>query len=258
MMGKTQSNKTMPSQRVITSMLKEMGITDYEPRVINQLLEFIYRYVSCVLDDARVYANHAKKKTIDLEDVKLATTLQLDRVFTSPPSRDMLLELARAKNSTPLPVVKPHCGIRLPPDRYCLNSCNYKLKNTGTTSTKKPTKFGQPMMAGGFSGGAGGSGSMKMSSKTTSVNVVKRSGNITTIPRTQSITTPKNVIKFSTTGAQKVQVKPKIQISAGPSTSSQQVEVARLAQTVKMEFEDNPMKRKREDESQFDDFNQGV
>lgn len=29
--------------QVIMSILKEMGITDYEPRVINQLLEFTYR-----------------------------------------------------------------------------------------------------------------------------------------------------------------------------------------------------------------------
>lgn len=28
--------------QVIMSILKEMGITDYEPRVINQLLEFTY------------------------------------------------------------------------------------------------------------------------------------------------------------------------------------------------------------------------
>lgn len=29
--------------QVIMSILKELGITDYEPRVINQLLEFTYR-----------------------------------------------------------------------------------------------------------------------------------------------------------------------------------------------------------------------
>ena len=29
--------------QVIMSILKEIGITDYEPRVINQLLEFTYR-----------------------------------------------------------------------------------------------------------------------------------------------------------------------------------------------------------------------
>lgn len=43
-------------------------------------------------------------------------------------SLQILMEVARSKNSVPLPPAKPHCGIRLPPDRYCLSACNYKLK----------------------------------------------------------------------------------------------------------------------------------
>lgn len=104
--------------QVIMSIMKEVGITDYEPRVVNQLLEFTYRYVTSILDDARVFANHAKKKTIDLDDVRLAVQMQLDKSFTSPPPREVLLEIARVKNVNPLPLIKPHCGLRLPPDRY--------------------------------------------------------------------------------------------------------------------------------------------
>lgn len=34
--------------QVIASIMKDMGITDYEPKVINQLLEFTYRtYIYC-------------------------------------------------------------------------------------------------------------------------------------------------------------------------------------------------------------------
>ena len=44
--------------------------------------------------------------------------------------------LAASKNDTPLPTVKPHCGIRLPPDRYCLSACNYKLKSIKKTNPK--------------------------------------------------------------------------------------------------------------------------
>lgn len=37
-------NKHIPKDaQVIMSILKELGISDYEPRVINQLLEFTYR-----------------------------------------------------------------------------------------------------------------------------------------------------------------------------------------------------------------------
>ena len=32
-------------------------------------------YVVSVLDDAKAYANHAKKKTINLDDVKLAVSI---------------------------------------------------------------------------------------------------------------------------------------------------------------------------------------
>lgn len=46
------------------------------------------------------------------------------------------MEVARAKNSTPLPSVKPHCGIRLPPDCYCLTACNYKLKPIKKTNVR--------------------------------------------------------------------------------------------------------------------------
>lgn len=115
--GNTQTKHIPKDAQVIMSIMKEVGITDYEPRVVNQLLEFTYRYVTSVLDDARVFANHAKKKTIDLDDVRLAVQMQLDKSFTSPPPREVLLELARVKNVNPLPLIKPHCGLRLPPDR---------------------------------------------------------------------------------------------------------------------------------------------
>ena len=38
------SAKSMPKDaHVMIAILKEMGVTDYEPRVINQMLEFTYR-----------------------------------------------------------------------------------------------------------------------------------------------------------------------------------------------------------------------
>ncbi|XP_075220305.1 TBP-associated factor 9 isoform X2 [Lycorma delicatula] len=205
----SQNKVSLSSQKVIQSMLKEIGINDYEPRVVNQLLEFTYRYVTCILDDARVYASHAKKKGIDVEDVKLAVQMQLDRVFTTPPPRDMK---------------------------------QFGHQSQGVTGT---------FMSSGQSG-------VKIAAKTASLSLVKRPGSITTIPRTQSITAPKQVIKFSAAGmAQKIQVKPKIQISS--SSPAPQVEV--MGQNVKIEVDDsnnplssNPLKRKREDDGQFDEY----
>ncbi|XP_055609081.1 transcription initiation factor TFIID subunit 9 isoform X2 [Uranotaenia lowii] len=172
--------------QVIMSILKELGVTDYEPRVINQLLEFTYRYVTCILDDAKVYANHARKKIIELDDVKLASQMILDKAFTSPPPRDVLLEIARNKNNTPLPLIKTHCGLRLPPDRYCLSACNYKLR--AAQQPKKMTKSaieGRSTVKSNVGKGFASSG-------------VKRPP-VQSTPKTQNVSIPKPVFKFTTT-----------------------------------------------------------
>ncbi|XP_054739809.1 transcription initiation factor TFIID subunit 9 [Anastrepha obliqua] len=174
--------------QVIMSILKELNVQDYEPRVINQLLEFTYRYVTCILDDAKVFANHARKKTIDLDDVKLATEVVLDKAFTCPPPRHILAKLAEVRNAMPLPPIKPHCGLRLPPDRYCLSACNYKLR--AANQPKKMTKSALDARSTiktqtKSTGGSGGAG------------VTKRQTVLA--PKTQVVTIPKPVIKFTTT-----------------------------------------------------------
>uniref|UniRef100_L7M0M0 Putative transcription initiation factor tfii-d component n=1 Tax=Rhipicephalus pulchellus TaxID=72859 RepID=L7M0M0_RHIPC len=124
---------TPKDAQVMSAILKDMGIVDYEPRVINQMLEFTYRYVTNILEDARLYSTHSKKRAVDVDDVRLAIQMQAEKTFTSPPPRDLLMEIARQKNSTPLPLIKANAGPRLPPDRYSLTACNYRLK-----SAKKP------------------------------------------------------------------------------------------------------------------------
>ncbi|TSP68521.1 Transcription initiation factor TFIID subunit 9 [Bagarius yarrelli] len=124
------SPKTVPKDaQVMMQILKDMGITEYEPRVINQMLEFMYRYVTTIIEDAKIYATHAKKTSVDADDIRLAIQCRMDQSFTSPPPRDFLLEVARQKNQTPLPLIKPYAGPRLPPDRYCLTAPNYRLKS---------------------------------------------------------------------------------------------------------------------------------
>ncbi|CAN7997147.1 unnamed protein product [Ixodes pacificus] len=127
------AKSTPKDAQVMGAILKDMGIIEYEPRVINQMLEFTYRYVTNILDDARLFSTHAKKRVVDVDDVRLAIQMQADKSFTSPPPRDLLMEIARQKNSTPLPLIKANAGPRLPPDRYSLTACNYRFK-----SAKKP------------------------------------------------------------------------------------------------------------------------
>ncbi|XP_075146207.1 TBP-associated factor 9 [Haematobia irritans] len=179
----TQVKHVPKDAQVIMSILKDLGIQEYEPRVINQLLEFSYRYVTCILDDAKVFANHARKKTIDLDDVKLATEVVLDKAFTCPPPRHVISKLAEVRNSMPLPAIKPHCGLRLPPDRYCLSACNYKLR--AANQAKKMTKSaleGRSTIKSQVKPGAG-AGSLKRQTVLT--------------PKSQVVTIPKPVIKFS-------------------------------------------------------------
>ena len=96
----------------------------------------MFRYVTNILEDAKVYSQHAGKKNIDLDDVKLSVSMSTEQTFTSPPPREALLELARIKNSVQLPIPTNKLGLRLPPDRHCLTNTNYKLK-----TQQKPSGF---------------------------------------------------------------------------------------------------------------------
>ncbi len=91
--------------------------------------------MTTVVEDAKLVSSHAKKKVIDIEDVKLAVQIYNEQNFTAPPAREVLLDVARTKNSSSLPIPKPTSGLRLPPDRFCLTACNFRLK--AMSSSKK-------------------------------------------------------------------------------------------------------------------------
>ncbi|ESO00714.1 hypothetical protein HELRODRAFT_175703 [Helobdella robusta] len=132
------SNKTVSRDfQMMMNIMKDMGITDYEPGVVNQLVEFTYRYVTEMLDDAKMFANHFGKKSVDSDDLRIAAQMKLETSLTNPPPRELLLELARTKNSIPLPPVKPFSGPKLPQDRYCLTNPNYQLVAVKRTFVNK-------------------------------------------------------------------------------------------------------------------------
>ncbi|KAK5617743.1 Transcription initiation factor TFIID subunit 9 [Crenichthys baileyi] len=147
---KMSAPKTIPKDaQVMIQILKDMGVTEYEPRVINQMLEFTYRYVTTIIEDAKIYATHAKKSNVDADDIKLAIQCRMDQSFTSPPPRDFLLEVARQKNQTPLPLIKPYTGPRLPPDRYCLTAPNYRLKSIQKKVSSSASRISVPRLSVG-------------------------------------------------------------------------------------------------------------
>ncbi|KAJ8755991.1 hypothetical protein K2173_024536 [Erythroxylum novogranatense] len=122
--------------KIVKSLLKSMGVEDYEPRVIHQFLELWYRYVVDVLTDAQVYSEHAGKSSIDCDDVKLAIQSKVNFSFSQPPPREVLLEMARNRNKIPLPKATPGPGIPLPPEQDTLLTPNYQL----AIPTKQPAQ----------------------------------------------------------------------------------------------------------------------
>ena len=126
--SKNTASSRMKDMTAIKLILSEMGVTQYEPEVIECLLEFSYKYMHNVLEDAKLYSKHAKKSEVDVSDVKLALQLRAGQDTVQPVPKELIAELAKKKNGTPLPQIKSNAGLKLPIDRYCLTQPNYKLK----------------------------------------------------------------------------------------------------------------------------------
>eukprot|EP00873_Tetraselmis_striata_P007094 jgi/Tetstr1/427358/TSEL_017525.t1 len=95
------SGPELPSDAVqIKEILASQGVHDYEPRVVNQLLDFVYRYSADILQDAEVYAEHAGNApgAVELADVETAIELNAATSFVSAPGPDVLQELADTLN----------------------------------------------------------------------------------------------------------------------------------------------------------------
>ncbi|KAK9904929.1 hypothetical protein WJX75_005818 [Coccomyxa subellipsoidea] len=111
---------------LVKNVLDSMGIKHYEPAVVTQLLEFCYRYISDVLEDAQAYSC-PPRNSIKLEDVMLAIQSQEAFQFAKPPPQEVLMQLAERRNAQPLPELKNTFGLRLPPEEDCLLGANYQL-----------------------------------------------------------------------------------------------------------------------------------
>ena len=84
------------------------------------------RYVSQVLEEAKLMSQHARKKTIDVGDVRLGCLMLRERSWARPPGRLLISQLGRSKNSQALPVPGARLGLRLPPDRFSLTAPNFR------------------------------------------------------------------------------------------------------------------------------------
>lgn len=150
----------------------------------------------------------------------------LDKSFTGPPPREVLFEVAKQKNSQPLLPIKPHSGLRLPPDRHCLLAANYKLR---AASSQAPTK---KLVKSALEGST--IKTKLVSGSPTVGTAIKKTTTLgQTLNKTSSISIPKPTFKVA---------KPTISINKP---------VATVEEDIKMDIDvDDSFKRKRE----LDDF----
>lgn len=74
---------------MMAQILKDMEITEYEIRVVNQMLESAFQFVTTILDDAKI----SKRVTVDAYDLQLSIQCCASQSFTSPSPRDFFIRL---------------------------------------------------------------------------------------------------------------------------------------------------------------------
>lgn len=127
-----QANAALPRDaKVVSMLLKNHGIDECEPKVLQMLMEYAYRYCTDVLQESLVYADHASRSTdLTVEDVRLATQSIINISFLLPPSREVTSQIANERNSIPLPPIENEDPIKLPPEEQCLLAPHYHVIST--------------------------------------------------------------------------------------------------------------------------------
>lgn len=139
-----------------------------------------------------------------------------------------------------MPLIKPHCGLRLPPDRHCLLSVNYKLRATEV----QPKKLTKSALERGAA-----------KNKSTGAAIIKRQ-TMGSISKTQTVSIPKPVFKLSGNGNAKLGEASSSTNSAEPKP--QPTPITSIIQEVKMEVDDGysndskGTKRKHDDDDDFE------
>ncbi|ORY46948.1 hypothetical protein BCR33DRAFT_658498 [Rhizoclosmatium globosum] len=75
--------------KLVSLMMQAMGVDDFQPQVLPQLLDFVHRYTLDVVGDAQLFAEHAGRSEVDVDDVRLAVEGKLTHSFTGVPSKEV-------------------------------------------------------------------------------------------------------------------------------------------------------------------------
>ncbi|CAJ0945801.1 unnamed protein product, partial [Mesorhabditis belari] len=112
------------------NLLRELGVEEYDPRVVDMLLDIAYQTATEMLLTARAVSSNCGKSAIDATDVRIASGF-LGYNKVDSPSREQTTQIAANTNTTPLPQIKHSCGLKLPNDRFCLlqNNVQWRMDN---------------------------------------------------------------------------------------------------------------------------------
>lgn len=123
--------------KVISIILRSLGIEECEPKVIVQLLEFAYKYSCDVLEDALLYAKLCERDSIGNKDIKLALQTKVGKHFVPAPPKTLLQMTADQVNSKPLSIADSENLIRAPNINSGLFSMEYIAEEKDEHTKKK-------------------------------------------------------------------------------------------------------------------------
>ena len=110
-----------------------------------------------MLEESQVYAEHAGRETVELDDVKLAVEAKLQTEFTRPAGTEEMHEYAASVNRAPMPPLTNRPGIHMPQDDNLL-SANYQFFPRGYRAAEDRRERVDKPVDGGVGGAAAGAG----------------------------------------------------------------------------------------------------
>ena len=120
-----------------------MGVRQYDPKVVVQLLDIMYGWTAAVLLDASTNARmrvlpsapqlaYGTEPPIELTDVSLAVRSRVEHGFTRVAAREVLAQHAAETNAEPMPILPKRTVVALPSDlRQCVPGARQLLESGG-------------------------------------------------------------------------------------------------------------------------------
>ncbi|KAI5148565.1 hypothetical protein ENBRE01_0403 [Enteropsectra breve] len=123
--------------KVISVILRSLGIEECEPKVITQLLEFVYKYSTDIMMDADLFSKHCGRESISAADIKLSLQSKVGKYFLPAPPRSFLQASADYVNSKPLTMPDSENLLRTPVPSMSVSSMEYEIEQKEQSVKKR-------------------------------------------------------------------------------------------------------------------------